>query len=183
LGGFGGFGGLSGLGFGPFGFFSAEGSGVGVGVATPGSGVGVGGGGAVGAGRGAGFGLGAALWVGADVEAVEFDVVEPGLVGAGFDAGAGGVVATGAGGRGSFESSRGERVVVGPSTLAGVSATGTAGIRATAMMKPPSGIDGAGAGGVASRPRTPPIAKPTKMPTIDWMDFDSIRRASRLTLG
>ena len=61
--------------------------------------------------------------------------------------------------------------------------TGTAGTRSTAMTRPSSPTDGAGAGGVASRPRTPPIAKPTKMPTIDWMDFESIKWASRWTLG
>ena len=173
--------GSDGFGFEPFGF-SAFGSGVGAGSWMAGSG-GFEAGGGVDAGRGDGFGFGVGFGVACGAFCAGRDAA--GSLDAAFgDVGFG--VATGSADRGPggvgvsgrTASSRGPRVVVGPSTA--VSSTATGGMsRSTSAMKPLRGIDGAGAMGVATNPRRPPMAKPTKMPTIDWIVFESTGRASR----
>lgn len=174
----GGFGGLSGLGFGPFGAFPDVGSGVGVGASmTAGSGVGLGVGsgagaaGTTGAGLGDGLGRGAGSLLGATRAAAGAFVRD----GFGFDADGSPGDALGDSGRTRIESSRGGRVVIhAAGVVTSVRASTGTGTRSTATIKPPSGMEGARAGGVTSRPRTPPIANPTRIPTIDWIDFESM---------
>jgi hypothetical protein len=188
FGGLGGFGGLSGLGLGPFGFsaFGAGGGGSTAGGGASATGAGgstAGGGGGAGVrGDGAGFGSGAAFFAAffAGVDAAGF--MDVAFVAFGVGEGSAGVPAGSTGVDGSTESSRGARVVVGPSTLVSVTATGS-GARSTSVVNPLPGIEGAGPGGVAISPSKPPMAKPTKMPTIDWIDFESTGRASRMTRG
>ena len=178
LGGFGGlpsFGGLSGLGF------SAFGAGAGASMTGSGGFDAGGGAGARGAGLGFGcFGFGAAFCVGGDAAGP----VDAGFADLGFGFGAGSAVwaSGGAGVSGRTASSRGPRIVVGPSAAVSFTAAGCAS-RSTSAMKPLRGVDVAGAMGVATNPRRPPMAKPTKMPTIDWIDFESTGRASRMTRG
>ena len=172
FGGLGGFGGLSGPGFEPlcFSLFGAGGAG---GDSTAGAGGSTAGGAGAGVrGEGAGFGFGAAFLVGVDGAGfVDFAVVA--FVAFGVGEGSAGVASGSTGVNGNTASSRGTRVVVGRTTVVSVTATGS-GSRPTSATKPLSGVDGAGPGGVASNPRTPPIAKPTKMPTMDWIDLESI---------
>ena len=182
FGGLGGFGGLSGFGFEPFGF-SAFGSGGGGGDSTVGGAGSTAGGGGPGVerGAGAGFGFGAAFFASffAGVDAA--GLVDFAFVAFGDVAGSAFVASACVDTIGTSASSRGARVV-GTRTVVSVTATGS-GSRSTAAMKPVPGVEGAGPGGVASNPRTPPMAKPTKMPTIDWIDFESIGWASRMTRG
>ena len=156
FGGLGGFPGLSGFGFGPFGFFSDGGFGVGEGAVTPGSGVAVGvgvGGGVAGAGFGVGFGFGFAGCFGSGVDLVLDPVgfaAALGLAGAGVARTGSGVAAT------SAASTRGP---VGSTTVTAKSTTRAGSVPARAVATtPPSGTEGAGAGGVATRPRRPPSA-------------------------
>jgi hypothetical protein len=123
-----------------------------------------------------GFGVGFGLAVAFGVATTFVLVADGALVDAGFVEADARVVALAAAGGfvgGTTASTRAGVVVVVDSATVTASAAGFDPLLSTAAMNPPSGTEGAGAGGVATRPRRPPIAKPTKMPTIDWTDFES----------
>jgi hypothetical protein len=169
------------------GAFPADGSGVGLG-AVVGAGVGE----RAGVGVGAGFGGGAvfsggAVFLGVDAAdgfVAAFVVVDLWFVDAeAVVRGVGSAVGDGSG------------VVVTTTAAAGIDSTRVRAMSrskrsallvrggSTTRVAATRGTDGAGTGGIASRPRRAPTVKPTMTPTTDWIDFESTRGGPRAWSG